>query len=153
MGDINDKFQVGRAKAEDIIKYQELIRKKEGSSAKVDNSIEAEDTVKNDELTKKEKDSPAGELVEKHNILDDYKQDLVGSFEAEVQNIFDEEIKKAKQELITEHRKAITQLIEEQKSLIKELVRDEKKAIWDKAEELKKSLLLNLSEQFNDNNK
>ena len=152
MGDINDKFQIGTTKAEDVIKYRELIRKMNDSSTNVDDAVETEDIMENDELTKKEDDSSVSELVEKHDIPDDYKQDLVRSIEAEVQNIFNEEIKKAKQELITEHRKAITQIVQEHKSLLKELVEEEKQSILDKAVELKQSLLLHLSEELNNNN-
>ena len=119
---------------------------------KVEVNLEAEDIIKQDELTKTEDDFSFGESVKKYDGLNDYVQDLRGLIEAEVQNNFDEEIKKAKQELITEHRKAITQITEEQKSIIRELVKEEKKAIWGKAAEFKQSLLLHLSEEFKNNN-
>ena len=150
MGDISDKFVVGaNFKAEDIKKNDELTKTEDDSS--IEESV-AEDIKKNDELTKTEDDSSVGESVKKHYGPNDYVQDLRGLIEAEVQNIFNEEIKKAKQELITEHRKVITQITEEQKSIIRELVKEEKNAIWDKAAELKKSLLLHLSEELNNNN-
>jgi len=122
--DINDKFQV---------KKTEYI-------------------VKHDELTKTEDDSLVEESVKTEDAPDNYKRDLRRLFDAEVQNTLDEEIKKAKQELLTEYRKAITQTVEEHKSLLRELVEEEKKAIWDKAAELKKSLLLHLSEQSSNHN-
>lgn len=122
--DINDKFQV---------KKTEYI-------------------VKHDELTKTEDDSLVEESVKTHDAPDNYKRDLSRLFDAEVQNTLDEEIKKAKQELLTEYRKAITQTVEEHKSLLKELVEEEQKAIPDKAAELKKSLLLHLSEESSNHN-
>ena len=125
MGDINDKYVVRDTyKKEDFINPQEFMKKED------DSFIE--------EFARGQEDqAPTGE----------YKHDLRGLIEDEVQTILNEELVKAKQELITEHRKAITQLVEEQRTLIRELVAEEKKAIWDKASDLKKSLISHLVEE------
>ncbi|MFC1933464.1 hypothetical protein ACFLXU_07620, partial [Chloroflexota bacterium] len=120
-------------------------------------TAKAQETVKDDELPKTEddpviKDTIVEEFVKTHDAPDNYKQHLKLLIQAEVQNILDEEIKKTKQELLTEHRKAITQLVQEHKSLLRELVEEEKKAILDKSSDLKESLLLHLSEELNNDN-
>jgi uncharacterized membrane protein len=59
----------------------------------------------------------------------------------EVRAAFDEEVRKAEQELIEEQRKAVRQILEEHKVAIRQIVEEEKKSIWEKAEALRKSIL------------
>lgn len=60
---------------------------------------------------------------------------------SEIKNAFDEELRKAVQELQEEQRKAIRQIIENQKMALRGVVEEEKKAIWARADEFKKSIL------------
>ena len=116
------------------------------TNEKTQNSPAVEELIKeapskDQELTETKDDSIAEEFVGTHNALDDYRTELKQLIESEVINIMDEEIKKAKLELLAEQKKAIIQVVEEHKSIIRELVEEEKKTIWDKAEELRKSIL------------
>jgi hypothetical protein len=120
--------------------------------SRVEDDIKAGDIVKNDESSKTEDDSLVAEFVKINDDPDDSKQALRSLLEVEVKHVMDEEIKKAKQELITEQRKAIIQILEENKKIIRELVEEEKTAIWDKVAELRKSLLLHFSEELNNHN-
>ena len=127
MGDINDKSIVG-----DIDKGKPIFTPEELKSIQDDSLVE--------------------ELLKTHDGLDDHRQALRSLIEAETKYAMDEEIKKAKQELITEQRKAITELVEESKSIIRELVGEEKTAIYIQVIELRKSLLLYVSEQLSNHN-
>jgi len=131
MGDINDEFTVNASNKK---------------------NKEVENFFKGYEFTKTDDDSLVEEFVNTHDGSDDYKQAIRSLIEAEVKHAMDEEIKKAKQELITEQRKAIIQIVEENRSIIRELVGEEKTAIWEKAAELRKSLLIHFSQELSNHN-
>jgi len=128
--DINDKFNLDKTE----------------HSANRDALTQIEVDFLHNALKKTKDDSLVEKSAKTHDAPDNYKQDLKRLFDTEVQNTLDEEIKKARQDLLTEYQKVITQTVEEYKSLLKEMVEEEKKAIPDKVAELMKSLLLHLSE-------
>ena len=73
--------------------------------------------------------------------VDEYRQAVRKTIEAEVKSAVDEEMRKAAQELADEQRKAIRQLVEEHKLAIREAVEEERKEIWTRIEELRQSIL------------
>lgn len=81
--------------------------------------------------------------TERSGISDigEYRTGIKRLVETEIQNLIDEEIKSASQEILEEQRKAIRQLVEEHRLAIKEVVEEEKKAIWGRLEDLRKSIL------------
>ncbi len=72
--------------------------------------------------------------------VDEYREAVRKSIQAEVKNVIDAEMRKASQELLDEQRKAITQMVEEHKNAIREAVEEEKKLIWARVGELRKSI-------------
>jgi hypothetical protein len=131
MADINDQY---------IVKADEKLRQEmDDAAAYFFNS----DT---------ESDSSTKESVLSNEGVENYKEALQSLIDTEVQNAIDEEIKKAKQELITEQRKAIVQIIEENKAIIRELVGEEKNGIKEKAAELRKSILSHISSELSSRN-
>jgi hypothetical protein len=143
MGDINDNFVVRAAgehkEVEDFL--SRYAAKDKEDDPPVDEFAKAQDS-----------DSLVEEFAMTQDNQDDYKQALKSLIEDEVKQTIDEEIKKAKQELMTEQRKAILQIVEENKAMIRELVGEEKAAIRDKAADLRKSLLLHLSDELGSHN-
>ena len=73
--------------------------------------------------------------------VDEYRDAVKKTIEAEVKNTLDEELRKAAEELLEEQRKAIRQMVEEHRIAIRQAVEEEKKAIWTRVEELRKSIL------------
>ena len=72
--------------------------------------------------------------------VDEYRDAVKKTIEAEVKNTLDEELRKAAEELLEEQRKAIRQMVEEHRRVIREAVEEEKKAVWERVEELRKSI-------------
>ncbi|MFC1893860.1 hypothetical protein ACFLYR_07560 [Chloroflexota bacterium] len=72
--------------------------------------------------------------------VNEYRDAVKKTIEAEVKNTLDEELRKAAEELLEEQRKAIRQLVEEHRKAIREAVEEEKKAIWGRVDELRKSI-------------
>ena len=72
--------------------------------------------------------------------VDEYRDAVKKTIEAEVKNALDEELRKAAEELLEEQRKAIKQMVEEHRQAIREAVEEEKKAVWGRVEELRKSI-------------
>ncbi len=72
---------------------------------------------------------------------DEYRQSIKKLIDSAVKSSFDEELRRATQEIQEEQRRAVKELIEEQRSLVRKLVEEEKKAIWAKIEETKKSVV------------
>ena len=117
------------------------IDEKTQNSTAVEELVKKEEPSKDQELTETKDDSIAEEFVEENKVLDDYRMELWKLIESEVKNVMDEEINKAKQELVAEQKKVIIQIVEEHRSILRELVEEEKKTIRDKAEELRKAIL------------
>ena len=80
------------------------------------------------------------EQGKKSSDVDEYREAVRKTIEAEVKNALDEELRKAAEELLEEQRKAIRHMLEEHRKVIREAVEDEKKAIWKRVEELRKSI-------------
>ena len=78
------------------------------------------------------------EMTESPN---EYRQELDRLIDAEIENVVDDEIRKATKELSDERKKAISEVIEEQKSLIREVVEERKKMILAKKEALRVAIL------------
>lgn len=117
------------------------IDEKTQNSPAVEELVKKEEPSKDQELTETKDDSIAEEFVEKRDVLDNYRMELRKLIESEVKNVMDEEIKKAKQELVAEQKEAIIQIVEEHRLIVREIVEEEKKTIRDKAEELRKAIL------------
>jgi len=75
------------------------------------------------------------------NNVDEYRQAVRKTIEAEVKRALDEEMIKATQELADEQTKAIRQIVEEYRLAIRDIVEEERKSIWTRMEELRKSIL------------
>ncbi len=59
----------------------------------------------------------------------EYREAVKKLIEKEIQDVIDEETRKAAQELLEEQRKAIRQMLDEHRAAIREAVEEEKKAI------------------------
>jgi len=73
--------------------------------------------------------------------MGEYKDTIRKLIGDQVRAAYDEEVRKAEQELREEQRNAVRQILEEHKVAIRQIVEEEKKSIWEKAEALRKSIL------------
>ena len=80
------------------------------------------------------------EQGKKSSDVDEYREAVRKTIEAEVKNALDEELRKAAEELLEEQRKAIKQMVEEHRKVIREAVEEEKKAVWARVQELRRSI-------------
>ena len=80
--------------------------------------------------------------------MGEYKDTIRKLIGDQVRAGYDEEVRKAEEELMEEQRKAVRQIMEEHKVAIRQIVEGEKKSIWERAEALRKSMLnLDMSRQ------
>ena len=80
--------------------------------------------------------------------MGEYKDTIRKLIGDQVRAAYDEEVRKAEQELREEQRKAVRHILEEHRAAIRQVVEEEKKSIWEKAEALRKSMLnLDMSRQ------
>lgn len=113
---------------------------------KTQNSSSAKELISKErsigQETKETTDEAISEqIIETRASLDDYRTQFKSLIESEVINIMEEEIRKAKEELLAEQKKALLQVVDEHRTIIRELVEEEKKTIWQKAEELRRAML------------
>lgn len=84
----------------------------------------------------REENENKGEMLD----IEAQKEAIKRLLQDKIKDAFDEELRKATEELMKEQRTAIKEMVEEQRRLIKETVEDEKKAIWEKVEEIRQSI-------------
>ena len=74
------------------------------------------------------------------DIIEEYRKEVSRLLETEIRNLIDEEMEKARQEILEEQRNAIRQLVEEHRAVIREVVEKEKEAIWTRLDNLRQSI-------------
>ena len=107
-------------------------------------NIEKSTIENNKEKSNKKNGTSEGDGIDESPKQGDYSQQLTDVIRAEINNEINEEIEKAKQQLIEEQKKIIAQVVEEQKSLIQKTVDEEKKVMWDKIANIRESLTQSL---------
>ena len=67
--------------------------------------------------------------------MSDYRDAVKKLIEGEMENVIEEEMRKATEELLEEQRKTIREAVEEQKKIIREVVNKEKEMVRARVEE------------------
>lgn len=77
--------------------------------------------------------------------MSDYRDAVKKLIDAEMENVIEEEMRKATEELLEEQRKTIREVVEEQKQIIREVVNQEKEAVRARVEERIAELRMSIS--------